>query len=107
MTKTEIKELLTQVSKGEITVDEAILDLRLEPVHDIDIAQIDTHRGLRQGISEVIYGAGKTPEQIDRIAHAMWDAGQKMILITRMNREAADLFNKEAGYLASMINHME
>ena len=50
MTKTEVKELLTQVSKGEITVDEAILDLRLEPVHDIDIAQIDTHRGLRQAI---------------------------------------------------------
>ncbi len=98
MDKSEIKELLTQVANGEKTVDEAILDLRMEPIHDMDIAQIDTHRGLRQGIGEVIYGAGKTPEQIDRIAHAMWESGQKMILITRMSREAADLFNKDVPF---------
>ena len=95
MTKAEIKDLLTQVSKGEKSVDDAILELRMEPIHDMDIAQLDMHRGLRQGIGEVIYGAGKTPDQIDRIAHTMWEKGQKMILITRMSREAADLFNRD------------
>ena len=95
MTKSEMKELLTQVSKGEKTVDEAILDLRMDPIHDIDVAQLDMHRGLRQGIGEVIYGAGKTPEQIDRIAHAMWEDGQKMVLVTRMSQKAADHFTKD------------
>ena len=50
-----------------------------------------------QGVKKSIQLAKENyqEEQIDRIAHAMWDAGQKMILITRMNREAADLFNKD------------
>ena len=95
MTKSEMKELLTKVSNGEKSVDEAITELRAEPIHDIDIAQLDTHRGLRQGIGEVIYGGGKTPEQIDRIAHTLWEDGQRSILVTRMSREAADLFNKD------------
>lgn len=94
MTKPELKELLTQVSKGEKSVDEAILDLRMEPLHDIDIAQLDTHRGLRQGVGEIIYGAGKTPEQIDIIAHTLWNDGQKTILITRMSQEAADFLTR-------------
>ena len=55
MTKAEIKDLLTQVSKGEKSVDDAILELRMEPIHDMDIAQLDMHRGLRQGIGEVIF----------------------------------------------------
>ena len=95
MNKEELKELLNKVQTGEKSVDEAILELRLGPIQDIDIAQLDMHRGLRQGIGEVIYGAGKTPEQIDRIAHAMWEAGQKMILVTRMSQKAADHFTKD------------
>ncbi|MBQ1490121.1 MAG: nickel pincer cofactor biosynthesis protein LarB [Eubacterium sp.] len=95
MTKTEIKELLTQVADGETSVDEAVLALRMEPIHDIDIAKLDTHRGLRQGIGEIIYGASKTPEQIDRIAHALWEDGQSTILVTRMSEEAAEYFHKD------------
>ena len=95
MNKEELKELLNKVQTGEKSVDEAVMELRLGPIQDIDIAQLDMHRGLRQGIGEVIYGAGKTPEQIDRIAHAMWEAGQKMILVTRMSQKAADHFTKD------------
>ena len=95
MNKEELKELLSKVQTGEKSVDEAIMELRMGPLRDIDIAQLDMHRGLRQGIGEVIYGAGKTPEQIDRIAHAMWEAGQKMILVTRMSQKAADHFTKD------------
>lgn len=95
MNKSEMKDLLTQVAAGAVQVDDAILKLKQEPFDDIDIAKLDNHRGLRQGIGEVIYGAGKTPEQIDRIAHTMWADGQKTILITRMSEIAADKFVKD------------
>jgi len=95
MNKNEMKDLLTQVAAGEVQVDDAILKLKQEPFDDIDIAKLDNHRGLRQGVGEVIYGAGKTPEQIDRIAHTMWTDGQKTILITRMSEVAAEKFVKD------------
>ena len=95
MTKSETKQLLEKVATGDVSVDEAIVELRTEPIHDIDIAKLDTHRGLRQGIGEIIYGASKTPEQIDRIAHTLWEDGQETILVTRMSKEAAEYFHKD------------
>ena len=53
--------VLQQVSNGELTVDEAMLKLKLQPYEDLGFAKLDYHRELRQGIAEVIYGAGKTP----------------------------------------------
>ena len=52
---------------------------------------MDNHRGLRQGAAEVIYGAGKTPQQIRDIAASMRQTGEKAILITRMSEEAAQV----------------
>ncbi|MGC2872052.1 nickel pincer cofactor biosynthesis protein LarB [Ihubacter sp. mB4P-1] len=95
MDKQDIKELLQHVAEGETSVDDALLQLKLKPFQDIGIANLDHHRGIRQGASEVIYGAGKTPEQIDRIAHSLWESGQKTILITRMSQEAADGFTAD------------
>jgi hypothetical protein len=95
MEQQEIKDLLQQVAGGETSVDDALLKLKMAPFQDIDIAKLDTHRGVRQGASEIIYGAGKTPQQIDLIAHTLYASGQKTILITRMSREAADDFNKD------------
>lgn len=95
MNKSEIKALLEQVADGSATVDDAVLKLKMEPFDDIDIAKLDNHRGLRQGIGEIIYGVSKTPEQIDRIAHTMWNDGQKTILITRMSKVAAETFTKD------------
>lgn len=91
----EIKELLQQVAEGTASVDEALLKMKMAPFEEIDIATLDHHRGLRQGASEVIYGAGKTLAQIDKIAHTLWNSGQKTILITRMSQEAADAFEKD------------
>ena len=73
----------------------ALLELKLEPFRDLGFAKVDRHRGLRQGIAEVIYGAGKTPEQIRAIAASMREDGDKTILITRMSPEAAELVGKE------------
>ena len=90
----DIKELLEGVKAGELSVDEAMLQLKMEPFADIDFAKIDTHRKLRQGAAEVIYGAGKTPEQMIHIVDAMKQNGQETILITRLLKDAAETVAK-------------
>ena len=89
------KDILKKVASGELSADEAELQLKVKPFEDLGYAKIDHHRALRQGIAEVIYGAGKTPEQISGIAANMKINGQKTILITRMSQEAADFVGKE------------
>lgn len=85
----EIKQILEAVSAGEMSVDEALLKVKRAPFEDIGYAKVDLHRKIRQGAAEVIYGAGKTPEQICGIVQVMRDNGQDSILITRMSPEAA------------------
>ena len=90
MEQYELKEMLTQVADGSVSVEEALHKLKRAPFDDIGIASLDSHRGIRQGASEVIYGAGKTAEQIVKIAEALWYGGQQTILITRMDAEKAE-----------------
>ena len=89
VTQQEVRELLGQVAAGSVTVDEAERKLKLAPFEELEFAKIDHHRGLRQGAAEVIYGAGKMPEQIREIAAAMRRHGESAVLITRMGEEAA------------------
>jgi pyridinium-3,5-biscarboxylic acid mononucleotide synthase len=91
MDKKVIQDILEQVAGGGLTVEEALLRLKLEPFEDLGFAKLDHHRGLRQGISEVIYGSGKTADQICRIASSMQAHGQKTILITRLSAENAQV----------------
>ena len=67
----DIKEILHELHENKISVDEAYLKLKEKPFEDIGYAKIDLHRKIRQGASEVIYGAGKTPEQIAGIISIM------------------------------------
>lgn len=90
MEQKELKALLEAVAQGTLSPDEAALRLRQAPFEDLGFAKLDHHRALRQGVAEVIYGAGKTQEQILAIASAFLDRGQKTVLITRMEAEAAD-----------------
>lgn len=85
---TDIKKLLEGVQNGSVSVDEALMKIKTAPYEDIGYAKIDLHREVRQGYPEVIYGAGKTPEQIKGIVEAMLEKGQTQILITRMSKEA-------------------
>jgi hypothetical protein len=87
----ELRALLHQVADGAVDINTAMLRLKEAPFEDLGFAKPDHHRAMRQGIAEVIYGAGKTPEQIRDIAASMRDHGQKTILITRMSGEAAEL----------------
>lgn len=90
MDKHEITELLKQVADGSLSVDDAALRLKMRPIQEIeDYAKVDMHRGIRQGVPEVIYGAGKTKEHILGIARTMLANGQETVLITRLSPEAA------------------
>lgn len=89
MEQTVWKTLLQAVADGKMTVDEAAARWKLAPFEELGYAKIDHHRALRQGTAEVIYGEGKTPEQITGIVSAMLEAGQRSVLITRLSPESA------------------
>lgn len=86
----DIRRLLEDVQSGRITIDDALLKIKLSPFEDIGYAKVDLHRKARQGVAEVIYGAGKTPEQIVGIVEVLRKNDQDRILITRMSCEAAE-----------------
>lgn len=85
----DMKRVLEAVRDGSVSVDDALLEIKKEPFADIGYAKVDLHRKVRQGAAEVIYGAGKTPQQIVGIARTMLANGQKTVLITRLNEQAA------------------
>ena len=85
----DIRKTLEALRNGEITVDDALLTIKKQPFEDIGFAKVDLHRAVRQGAPEVIYGAGKTPEQIVRILDTMKENGVPTILVTRLSAEQA------------------
>ena len=95
MDKKELRDILTDVSNGKLSVSEAELKFKLEPYTDIDCAKLDIHRGIRQGVNEVIYGASKSAEQILSVAENLYKNGQRMVLITRMSKEAAQVVGEK------------
>lgn len=95
MDEKEIEMLLKSVREGSTSIDEALLKLKQAPFEDMGFARLDTHRALRQGAAEVIYGQSKTKEQILEITERLIAKGQKTVLITRMSSEAAAFFNEK------------
>ena len=85
MDKRDLLALLNQVADGRVAPADAVSAFQVDSVSDLGFAQVDNTRGIRQGVSEVIYGAGKTASQIAAICHAMLAAGQHRILITRID----------------------
>ena len=84
MREDEILELFAGVKSGRMSEQEALKYLKNYPYEDVGCAKIDTQRALRNGAGEVIYGEGKTDDEILRIAEAIGARGQN-ILITRTN----------------------
>jgi NCAIR mutase (PurE)-related protein len=77
-----IKDLLEQVRKGQVNIEEATNQLAHLPYEDLSFARVDHHRELRIGFPEVIFGQGKTPEQIGKIAERIL-ANSHNLLISR------------------------
>nr|WP_314218215.1 nickel pincer cofactor biosynthesis protein LarB [uncultured Campylobacter sp.] len=84
MREDEILELFAGIKSGRVSEQEALKYLKNYPYEDVGCAKIDTQRALRNGAGEVIYGEGKTDDEILRIAGAIGARGQN-ILITRTN----------------------
>ena len=96
MDKQELTALLRRVADGDLPPDDAALMLKMEPFEEVgDYAKVDIHRGIRQGVPEVIYGEGKAKEHILGIAKTMLRDGQKTVLITRLSKDAAEYVQAE------------
>lgn len=89
MEQREILELLHQVRSGAVTPEAAAQRLDQPAFEDLGYARVDHHRARRQGAAEVIFGQGKTAEQIGGIVRCMMDRGAGNILITRLSEEKA------------------
>ena len=88
MDVTALKQLLEQLSRGEVAVDDVLENLKHLPFEELGDATIDHHRCLRQGFPEVIFGATKTLGQLERIITALV-AKKNNILATRIDEEKA------------------
>src|ERR1700744_5440866 len=83
-----LRELLERVRGGEGPVHEALAELESLPFRDLGFASVDHHRALRQGVPEVIFGQGKTVEQITGIVRELVRRDSN-VLITRLEAEKA------------------
>ncbi len=106
MEQKELKNLLNDIASGEVSIDDAMLKFKTAPFDDLGFAKVDSHRSIRQGIAEVIYGAGKTAEQIAEISKSMVKNGQKTVLITRLNDEKAKKVNMQIPLIYHEIAHI-
>jgi NCAIR mutase (PurE)-related protein len=88
MNPARLRALLERVRAGESDLDDAIRELKDLPFADLGYARVDHHRALRQGAPEVIFGLGKTPEQIVEIAQELARTGEN-VLITRLDPKKA------------------
>jgi len=90
MDQDHLRKLLDEVRSGSVEVDSAMERLRHMPFEDLGFAKVDHHRALRQGMPEVIFGQGKTPEEVATIAEALVKRSQN-VLITRAEPAAVAL----------------
>ncbi len=103
MEKRKLDKLLKEVAAGKVSPSAALEKLKDLPYEDLGFARVDHHRALRKGFPEVVFGAGKTPEQIAAIAQALRAQGAA-VLATRVDAAKAKAVRarfKELKYHAS------
>ncbi len=88
MSEDQLRALLEDVRAGATGIDDALARVRHMPFEDLGFAKVDHHRAIRHGMPEVIFGLGKTPDQVVAIAGALLERSDN-ILITRATAEAA------------------
>src|SRR6266540_1459030 len=108
MDETTLRSLLERCAGGELSVDEAVRELRYLPYSDLGFARVDHHRELRLGLPEAVYGPGKTAEQVAAIVAALLDRNRGAVLVTRATKgqhEAVAAIAPEAEFheLAGLI----
>ncbi|MBV8846439.1 MAG: nickel pincer cofactor biosynthesis protein LarB [Bryobacterales bacterium] len=88
MDRDQLRGLLEQVRAGVVDIDAAVERMRHLPFEDLGFANVDHHRALRHGIPEVVFGKGKTPDQVCAIVAALLARAQN-VLVTRASEEMA------------------
>lgn len=88
MNPDRLREILAGVGAGRVSADDAFEQLKALPFEDLGFAKVDHHRSLRTGFPEVVFGEGKTAEQIVQIARSLND-GAHNVLVTRLDADKA------------------
>src|ERR1700682_6260185 len=88
MTPEQLRGILEEVRSGATSIDAAVEHMKHLPFEDLGFAKLDHHRALRHGLTEVIFGKGKTPQQVAGIAQRLLDKSPNL-LITRANESIA------------------
>jgi hypothetical protein len=94
MDQDHLRTLLEQVRAGAVDIDAALGRLRHLPYEDLGFAKVDHHRALRHGMPEVVFGKGKTPDQISAIVKTLLATSQN-VLVTRADEHAAARLQSE------------
>lgn len=87
MKERALRDLLRRYRAGRVPLDHVMDELRALPVEDLGFAMLDTHREVRCGFPEVIFGPGKTAAQILEICSSIHRKGQP-VLVTRTTAAA-------------------
>lgn len=103
----EVKDLLQQLEKGEIDTETVYKRIKEERYVDLGYANIDFDRKSRTGNAEIIYGEGKTAEQIVGILKGMLQYGQDKVLITRIDKQKASIVEKNMQELNASVQYYE
>jgi NCAIR mutase (PurE)-related protein len=94
VTTTEAVKLLEKFRAGGVGRDKVLQAFQAAPVIDLGFAQVDTHRALRKGFPEVVFGAGKTPEQVVKITSKLVER-EEQVLVTRITAQHARLLKRK------------
>jgi pyridinium-3,5-biscarboxylic acid mononucleotide synthase len=99
MNQTDLLKILALVQTGELAPAQAVERLKHLPFEDLGFAKVDHHRALRQGFAEVVFGKGKTPQQVAEIVRAMLRRkdSQQNILVTRADRKILSAVKRASG----------
>jgi hypothetical protein len=89
----ETRDILEQLQKGDISLEEAEQALRRAPFEEMGYAKLDTHRKIRSGFSEVIFCSGKTEEHLLRIFQRLYEADGE-VLGTRASQEQYEMLKE-------------
>ena len=106
MESQHILSVLQQVQNGTLDIHTAYRELKISPFEDLGYAKIDHHRKIRQGTPEVIYGAGKTAEQMEGIIRSLLSRCLENILITRLSEDSAAYLSERFSLTYDKLSHI-
>lgn len=94
MNQNQLITLLEQLVSGNLTISDAVNQLKHLPYEDLGVARLDHHRELRQGVAEVILGQSKTLDQLSTIITAL-DDRQRNVLVTRLDQHKGETLTRQ------------